>query len=100
MTFDIEDKNNKNAEYIVDIGIRPEDFEISTTNKTEYIIKSCEFFGDTYLYVCESIENNDMLLRVKSNKVYKINESVSLKFKPYKLHLFEKISKKRIKLMR
>lgn len=100
VTFDIEDKNNKNAEYIVDIGIRPEDFEISTTNKTEYIIKSCEFFGDTYLYVCESIENNDMLLRVKSNKVYKINESVSLKFKPYKLHLFEKISKKRIKLMR
>lgn len=100
VTFDIEDKNNENAEYIVDIGIRPEDFEISTTNKTEYIIKSCEFFGDTYLYVCESIEKNDMLLRVKSNKVYKINESVSLKFKPYKLHLFEKISKKRIKLMR
>lgn len=35
VTFDIEDKNNENAEYIVDIGIRPEDFEISTTNISE-----------------------------------------------------------------
>jgi sn-glycerol 3-phosphate transport system ATP-binding protein len=84
------------SDQLVKVGIRPEDFVLESTSKTNLKIDLVEELGSDELLYCASPSGLDYRIRRPGGSGHMVGESIAVSVISEKLHLFDGQSGKRI----